>query len=253
MMPEYMVFKDGNYFMEYGIQMYSLRDLTNIDLDASLRVVAGLGYKKVEFAGFFGHTAEEVRAMLDKYNLVCSGTHTMISELANDFDGTVKFHKIIGNKKFIIPGHDLSTRTKLDEFVELCIKYQPMLKEQGIELGYHNHSHEFVDMPEGNQIHKELETRTDIFFELDTYWAYVAKLDPVATMERLKNRIKCIHLKDGSPEGIGCSLGSGSAPVAAVRAKAIEYGWDIIVESEGLNPSGTEEVSRCIGYLHTLD
>ena len=55
--------------MEYGIQMYSVRDLTKESLDEALRQVAELGYKFIEFAGFFGHTAEEVKGMLDKYGL----------------------------------------------------------------------------------------------------------------------------------------------------------------------------------------
>ena len=51
--------------MEYGLQMYSVRDITNDDLAGALKKVAEIGYKYVEFAGFFGHPAEEVKAMLD--------------------------------------------------------------------------------------------------------------------------------------------------------------------------------------------
>lgn len=239
--------------MNYGIQMYSLRDITDKDLDAALGAVAAMGYKTVEFAGFFGHSAEDVKAMLDKHGLVCSGTHSGLGDLLNNFDETVKYHKTIGNHNYIIPGHDLGTKEKLDSFIEQCNELIPRLKEHDIELGYHNHAHEFEITAEGYQIHKELEERCDVFFELDTYWTFVAKLDPVAEMERLKSRLKVIHLKDGTPDGHGYSLGSGEAPVAAVRAKAIELGVDIVVESEGLDPTGKEEVQRCIDYLHTLD
>ena len=239
--------------MEYGIQMYSLRDITGQDLDGALGAVAEMGYKTVEFAGFFGHSAEEVRDMLAKYNLKCSGTHSGLGELLNDFEGTVKYHKTIGNHNYIIPGHDLSTKEKLDTFIAQANELAPKLRAEGIELGYHNHSHEFYDMPEGYQIHKELEERADVFFELDTYWAYVAKKDPVAEMERLKSRLRVIHLKDGDINGHGVSLGSGTAPVAAVREKAIELGVGIVVESEGCDPTGCEEVQRCIDYLHSLD
>jgi len=102
-------------------------------------------------------------------------------------------------------------------------------------------------------IHTELEKRCDVFFELDCYWAYVAKLDPVATLERLGDRVKCIHLKDGTPEGRGYSLGLGSAPVKAVRDYALAHDLGIVVESEGLEPTGKEEVQRCIDYLKSLD
>lgn len=239
--------------MNYGIQMYSLRDITGKDLDGALKAVADMGYKTVEFAGFFGHSAEDVAAMLKKYDLVCAGTHTGIGDLINDFEGTMKYHQTIGNKLYIVPGHDLSTKEKLDEFIELCNKYAPMMREYGIELGFHNHSGEFKPNKDGLIPHKELEERADIFFELDTYWTFVAGLDPVATLERLGDRVKCIHLKDGNASGRGYSLGLGDAPVAAVRAKAIEMGLGIVVESEGLEPTGKEEVERCINYLKTLD
>ena len=56
--------------MEYGIQLYSVRDLSSKSLDEALRQVAEIGYRFVEFAGFFDHTADEVAEMLHKY-LAC--------------------------------------------------------------------------------------------------------------------------------------------------------------------------------------
>ena len=44
--------------MEYGLQLFSVRDLAEKNLDEALRQVSALGYKFVEFAGFFGHSAE---------------------------------------------------------------------------------------------------------------------------------------------------------------------------------------------------
>ena len=105
--------------MEYGIQLYSVRDLTEKNLDDALRQVSALGYRFVEFAGFFGHSAEDVRAMLEKYNLTVSGTHTGWKEIAERFEETVAYHKAIGNRNIIIPGADLSDQAKLDAFVEM--------------------------------------------------------------------------------------------------------------------------------------
>ena len=67
------------------------------------------------------------------------------------------------------------------------------------------------------------------------------------------SRVRVVHLKDGDADGHGCSLGSGTAPVAAVRRYALDNGLGIVVESEGLEPTGKEEVQRCIDYLHELD
>lgn len=240
--------------MEYGLQLYSVRDITGQDLEGALAKVASLGYRFVEFAGFFGHSADKVKAMLDTYGLTVSGTHTGWQELSADrIDETIAYHKAIGNKNIIIPGADLSTREKLDALIALINEAQPKLAEAGIVLGYHNHSHEFIETAYGAHIHKELEERTQVEFEIDTYWAYVAGLDPIALLERLGERVRVIHLKDGYLDGHGMALGEGTAPVAAVREYAIAHGLTMVVESETCQPTGIEEVGRCMAYLNQLD
>ena len=75
---------------EYGLQMYSLRDITGEDLKGALKQVAEMGYRYIEFAGFFGNAAEDVKAWLDEYGLVCSGTHTGRAPLEEDaIDATI--------------------------------------------------------------------------------------------------------------------------------------------------------------------
>ena len=54
---------------EYGIQMYSVRDITEKDMPGALRALAEMGYKNVEFAGFFGIPAEEIKKLLDDNGL----------------------------------------------------------------------------------------------------------------------------------------------------------------------------------------
>ena len=238
----------------YGLQMYSVRDITKSDLKGAIKKVAELGYKYLEFAGFFDNSAEDVKAWMDECGVSCSGTHSPWLDLKPDkILETVKYHKTIGNPHYIIPGADLSTLEKIEEFVNVMNFAQPILAAEGITLGYHNHSGEFKVMPWGSTIHSELEKRTNILFEIDTYWAFNAGIDPIATMERLKDRIKVIHLKDGYADGRGMALGEGEAPVKAIREKAIEIGLTMVVESETLSPDGISEVGRCINYLRSLE
>ena len=240
--------------MEYGLQLYSVRDITEKDLDAALGAVAALGYKYVEFAGFFGHSACAVRAMLERHGLSVSGTHTGVGELTRDVIAeTIAYHKAIGNRHIIIPCADFSTREKLDEVIDVINEALPVLASEGIQLSYHNHSHEFLPTSYGANIHHELETRTNISFEIDTYWAYAAGLDPIALLDRLGDRVSLIHLKDGLEGGEGRALGEGTAPVGAVREYAIRHGLLAVVESETCDPTGIEEVGRCMRYLRTLE
>ena len=239
---------------KYGLQLYSVRDSMETDFEGTLKKVAEMGYTYVEFAGFFGHTAEEVKALLDKYGLIISGTHSAWSDLKEEaISETIRYHKAIGNPRFIVPGADLSTREKIDEVIKTLNFAKPILESEGITLGYHNHSHEFNVRPWGETTHSEFERRTDIEFEIDTFWAWNAGPDPVQVLERLKHRISVIHLKDGFKGGKGMPLGEGEAPVSAVRQKALELGLLMVVESETLTPSGLDEAKRCIEYLRKLD
>ena len=239
--------------MDYGLQLYSVRDVTESDLEGTLKKVAEIGYRYVEFAGFFGHSAEEVKAMLDRYGLIVSGTHSGLGDLDADFAGTVKYHKTIGNTNYIVPGAPTWTAAELDETIEKINKYQPMLAAEGIRMAYHNHDGEFKPNADGQIPHEEMERRTNIDFQIDTFWAFVAGKDPVEVITRLKDRVHVIHLKDGLRNGQGFALGEGEAPVAAVREKAIELGMHMVVESETLQPDGISEVTRCFNYLKSLE
>ncbi len=235
--------------MEYGIQMYSVRDITEKDMDGALKALAEMGYKNVEFAGFFGIPAQEIADMLAKYGLTVSGTHTGLNEIVDHYEETLAYHKAIGNKRIIVPGHDLSTKAKLDDFIDKMNEYAAKLAAEGITLGYHNHDHEFKPNDDGQIIYDEIVARTDIALEIDTYWVYAAGKDPVALMEQLKDRLPVIHIKDGLANREGKPLGMGTAPVADVYKKAVALNVPMVVESETLTPDGLTEAKICIEFL----
>lgn len=127
---------------EYGLQLFSVRDITGNDLEGALREVAAMGYRYVEYAGFFGHPAETVAAWQEKYGLACSGTHTGWGELLpENIEATIAYHKAIGNRHIIVPGADLDSLEKIIDFCAVMNKAQLRLAKDGISLGYHNHSH----------------------------------------------------------------------------------------------------------------
>lgn len=251
----------GMNFMKYGLQLYSVRDSAQHDYDKTLCSVAEMGYSYVEPAGFFDNRAEDVAAMLKHYGLTACSTHTVIDALKQDFAGTVAYHHAIGCSDLIIPGVPLKTKDDVYSFVNWANENQPLLAKEGIRLHFHNHWKEFLPNLDGIIMQDVLAKETDLLFEIDTFWAHNAGKDPIEILEQYKNRIHFIHLKDGfaqdfsNPESkaVGKSLGSGTAPVAAVRKKAIELGFTMVVESEGLEPTGLEEVKRCIDHLQYLD
>ena len=235
--------------MNYGLQLYSVRDSASKDMDKTLREVAAMGYEFVEFAGFFNHPAEEIREMLEKYNLKVSGTHSPASGITpENIEESIRYHKIIGCENYIIPGADLKTGRKLSNFIALVNEAIPVFEAEGMKLHFHNHFSEFQPNEDGRYAHYELEKKTKINFEIDTYWSFFAGRDTLALLDRLKDRISVIHLKDGIGRA-GKALGEGNAPVLDVIAKAKELNLAMVVESEGLDPSGLEEVARCMEFL----
>lgn len=240
--------------MEYGLQLFSVRDAMEKDVEGTLKAVAQIGYKSVEFAGLFGNSPEQVRAWLDDCGLICTGTHTQFADLENDYEGIVDLHRTLGCNTIIIPWYTLSNGEQMQYFLQHANAMQARLAKDGMHLAYHNHAHEFGYTEDGIAPFSYLECASTLDLELDTYWAFVGKTNPVLVMERLKDRIRFIHVKDGIADGsCGKPLGQGEAPVAVVAKKAAELGIPMIVESENLLPDGLTEARTCFEYLKALN
>lgn len=240
--------------MDYGIQLYSVRDGVERDYHETLRAVAALGYGQVELFGGMGPGAQTLKGWLSECGLTAFGTHTGADALAPQrLAQTINEHQEIGCGRLIVPWHDFSTREKLDAFIALANAAGPALAAAGIALGFHNHASEFLPNQDGQIPYDELCRRTEIGMELDIYWAYDAGRDPLALMDALGRRLMAVHLKDGLPGGEGKPLGQGTAPVKAVWEKAREKRIPIIVESETLTPDGLTEAKICMDYLRELE
>ncbi len=248
--------------MNYGIQMFGMRNIAEKDgLDAALKAVAEIGYKYVEFFDFYGHTAEEVKDMLDRHGLSCIACHQPWENLVKDFEGTVKFHKTIGNQNYVIPWMEVHNAEKIQHVIDYCKEYIPKLATEGMSLHYHNHATEFTVFPGGIFPYAALEYCTDIRLETDVYWVHASKLNPVDVLERLQNRIDIIHVRDGlysydadgNRSTTNLPLGKGTTPLKEVVATAKKYGMTMIVESDTEGLSDYEEAKLCFDYLKSLE
>src|SRR5712672_3081125 len=68
-----------------GLQLYTVRELMKTDFDGTIAKVAQVGYKEVEFAGYFGRTGAQVRAACEKNGLTPISTHVQYDELDDKF------------------------------------------------------------------------------------------------------------------------------------------------------------------------
>src|SRR5579864_4745629 len=86
-----------------GVQLYTVRDQMKADFDGTIAKVAQIGYKEVEFAGYFDRTGQQVRAVLDKNGLSAPSTHVQYDELDEKFPSVLETAKAIGLKYVICP------------------------------------------------------------------------------------------------------------------------------------------------------
>ena len=233
-----------------GVQLYTVREESSKDFLGTIEKVAALGYEGVEFAGFYGIEAEELKAKLDACGLVAIASHTPPDALINDLESVITYNKIIGNNIIVCPyakAEDEESLEKLKTQLTVVGKY---LERVGMTLLYHNHDHEFKTVG-GQTVLDRLLNETDgvMGSELDTFWAYKAGKDPVAYMEELGDKLQLVHLKDGNQERL-LAIGEGEAPVDAVRAQAEKMGipW-VIVENDMPAPTGIEDIARSMAYL----
>ena len=244
--------------MKYGVQLYSVRDaVKEIGMAETLRRVAKIGYQSVELAGMGDLTAAELRQALDANALTVDGAHVGIKAfLPDQIDTTMRDMDIVSCRNLIIPAAKVKTKAEIDLFLDQLAVALPTLRRAGFAVGFHNHDVEFRPNEDGIIPMDVLTRETDLFFELDTYWAFHAGKDPLAVMDEMGTRLRMIHIKDGIPslgnDG-GMPLGRGEAPVAAVYQKALAKKLPLIVESETLKPSGMDEITVCLDYLKSLE
>ena len=185
-----------------GIQLYSLRDDMEKDMDATLAAVKAAGYDYVEFAGYFGKSAEEIKALLDKHGLECVSVHqTHDVFLGADAQKHADFIKTLGAKYCCIPWMPVQKISNSEGFAKLCEEAAiagKLLKENGIQLGYHNHDFEFLEL-DGEFIFDKLYSTVPadlLTTEIDTCWVKYAGQDPAEYIRKYAGRVGIVHLKD---------------------------------------------------------
>ena len=238
--------------MKYGIQLYSVKGHMMTDVKETLRQIAEMGYEMVEPAGFFETSAEDFKAWCDEFGLEVCGSHAGFKGLDEALEETIAYHKTIGCPLYIIPSAPIKTKADLDTTIDKLIKYEPIIKAAGMELMFHNHHREFLPNEDGVIAHVEMQKRTNIKFEIDVYWVYRAGLNPIYVLESLKDRVACLHLKDGTMEH-GAPLGQGTAPIAEVVAWAKKNNVPMVVENEPVEDRQMPEAKMCIDYLKSLE
>jgi sugar phosphate isomerase/epimerase len=187
-----------------AIQLFSLRKQCEADLERTLAFVRDTGFDGVEFAGYYGRTAAQLRGLLDKHSLKCCGSHTPLPELTGDrLRAAIEDNQTLRNRNLIIPGlpkQYITSAAGWTAAAEQLNQIAENLRPVNMRVGYHNHDAEFrfVDgiLPWALLFER---THPDVILQLDTGNARVAGANPTALVHQYPGRAVTVHIKDYLP------------------------------------------------------
>jgi sugar phosphate isomerase/epimerase len=239
-----------------GVQLYSVRAQASKDLPGVLEAIGKMGYKGVEFAGYYGWESKpkELRGLLDANGLKCCGTHTGLDTITGDkLKATAELHAILGNSFLIVPSLQVEGaqgwRDMAKRFDEIAAK----AKDLGMRVGYHAHAGDFRELDGTTSWEIFFDnTGPDVIMQLDTGNCMAGGGDPVAMLRKYPGRSASTHLKEhGGPEA--AVIGQGVVPWAEVFEACETTGgteWYVVEHEVGDDPMGN--IKGCLEGLRKM-
>ncbi|MBQ8112570.1 MAG: sugar phosphate isomerase/epimerase [Kiritimatiellae bacterium] len=218
-----------------ALQLYSIRDyIRKNGIEKALADVAAIGYKGVEFAGYWGKNAKQLKKILDDNGLVACGTHVGRGDFGPDkVKATCEFNLEFGNTTIICPGggNFPSKGQNLDDFLKMLVEYYNKAAVDaakfGCKVGLHNHTREFELKLSNGQTYWDYffsNTTKNVCMQQDVGWTTCAGYDPCEQYVKYPGRSPSLHAKEnGMGRGVkkfDAILGQPGQP----GAKGVE--WD---------------------------
>lgn len=294
------LFEQNKLLDKIGIQFFSLPKLLEKDFAGTLAMLSKMGYKEVEMygpypfsteaaqkrwdsvttalgfkgSGFFGHSINEIKDMLKQNDLVVPAVHTDLDTLQNRMDKLGEAAQVLGFEYVILPSIPDEKRQTLDDYKKMADAFNKIgeaAKKAGVKFAYHNHGYGLKEK-DGQIPLKQILDGTDpslVFFEMDLYWTTAGGADPIAYLEKYKNRYHLMHIKDMSKKmqfsGDGgnssqwielfpymTTAGSGVIDLKTILPKAKENGVKHFIVEQDIVADPEVALKKSFDYLASL-
>jgi sugar phosphate isomerase/epimerase len=187
-----------------GMQLYTVRTDLEKDFDGTLAKIAAIGYREVEFAGYFGHAPAQVRDTLKRHGLTAPSAHIDYPSLTGDrWTRALDDARTIGHRYLVNAWVDESIRNQPGAWARIADTYNSAAaaaKRHGIQFAYHNHNFEFYPRADaGGKLPMDLLLESCdpnlVKIEMDLCWISAAGKDPVEYFRRYPGRFPMVHVK----------------------------------------------------------
>ncbi len=213
-----------------GLQLYTVRTEMARDVAGTLSRVAAIGYKEVEFAGYFTKSASEIRDLLRQNSLTSPSTHLDLKSIETNPQKTFDDAKTIGHEWLTVPSLPgrLSSLVDCRTMAQRFNRIATDAKAAGLRFAFHNHNAEFRKV--GDVVPLDvLLSETDpslVSFEMDLYWVVNAGADPLDYFARFPGRFRLVHVKDsmGPPDHKMADAGAGTIDFKTIFAQSAKAG-----------------------------
>jgi sugar phosphate isomerase/epimerase len=250
----------GQKLSRIGLQLYTLRNEMAKDLPGTLAQVAAVGYKEVEFAGYFNRPAQEIRALLDKHGLSAPAAHVPLAAVEKGLDKAIEEAKVVGHRYLVCPYLDARDRKTIDDYRRHAATFNragEACKKAGIQFAYHNHDFEFVQL-DGQMPFDVLLAATDpklVQIELDLYWIVKAGQDPLAYFAKHPGRFPLVHVKDmaATPQKGFSEVGRGTIDFKKIFVRSKQAGIKHYFVEQDQSAAPVESIKTSFAYLKQLE
>jgi sugar phosphate isomerase/epimerase len=250
---------------EMGIQIYTIREQLNADLNGALKKLAEIGYNSIEAAGFanaggayqfYGKSPKEFSKMLDDLGMKLVSSHTTFD--LDKADAVCAAHAEAGCKYIVYPFLPENLRPNLDGYKavgDMLNKMGEAAQKSGIQLGYHNHAFEYTEL-EGQVPMDVMMASTDpklVQYEIDIYWTVKAGKDPIEYFNKYPGRFELWHVKDidNTPDKFFAPVGSGTINWEQVFAAKDKAGMKhFFVEEDRTKGDIWEDITKSYNFLN---
>lgn len=187
-----------------SVQLYSVRDAIDADLDRAVARVAEIGFRRVEPYAFHLRTADYKRAFAASGLQAPSGHAPVIDsdDPGSIFDSAAELGMTTVIDPFI-PTDRWQTSDDVHRIADRVNELTEQATSRGLEFGYHNHQWEFTNRVDGRPVYElfvEL-LGPNTVLEVDTFWATVGGADTPVVLRSLGDRVRALHVKDGKISG----------------------------------------------------
>jgi sugar phosphate isomerase/epimerase len=239
-----------------AVQLYSLREEMENEVEATVEKIASIGFVGVETASFPDSITPMAASKIFKdLDLVVAGAHLPLP-IGDDKNRVIETVIALDCDWIVNGAIDRSYFKSIDGIlraIELFNEAADAAQDHGLQFVIHNHWWEFEEV-DGQYPYQIMLERLSpvIYFELDAYWIQVAGHDPKKVVHEFGIRAPFLHVKDGpamDSEASMVAVGEGAVNYPEVIKASDAYAKWLIVELDRCSTDMMTAVERSYAYL----